>query len=575
MILSAQSAPIHMEAERGMLIKFFSSHFAPGYSRLALLFCAILFCGPAMHGQSNRHILPVTYCCPVSDAPFSGTRVMDYEPSPGSSDPKPVHGEEVFYRDSIGRTRSEVSYGDQPAQITLLDFAKGFFYRWTANDNIVTRYKLPNPGQKPEAPEKVDLPADAPVVEGVPTRYQHFSENKYGVQSNVQNWYAPSLKINLTMIREEVGIGKTTYRYQHVKLGEPDAALFRVPANTTVRDAEAKPPSPPPPPAPATPSTITPPPPVLPHPIEDDNYLEAARREQNALFRPYMRGDYRVHVEARLIDLDGKSSEATLDIWMKNNQQRTEESAPGWHFAYAQTRGQNWALRSGTSPMRLYDLSRIVQSEQRTAFGRIDDQVKGYMALQNRAENGEPVRCSGMIAGAEVCFYAKTGYLASMTLDGERVVYREWATFNDKTYGAKIYPARFQLYRGERLQMEGKMSVEAIEEMDPKLLEKPADGEATFSINREELHEVLYQGKLADGLSGEALVRIHVDTSGRVTSAELIDADDKEIGAAAVEAARNTVYMPLEVEGVRKPFETVHHFSGGTVHTMLSSPRMQ
>jgi len=36
--------------------------------------------------------------------------------------------------------------------------------------------------------------------------------------------------------------GKTTYRYQHVVLGEPDAALFRVPDGMEIRDANAAPP---------------------------------------------------------------------------------------------------------------------------------------------------------------------------------------------------------------------------------------------------------------------------------------------------------------------------------------------
>ena len=34
---------------------------------------------------------------------------------------------------------------------------------------------------------------------------------------------------------------------------------------------------------------------------------------------------------------------------------------------------------------------------------------------------------------------------------------------------------------------------------------------------------------------------------------------------AAVEAARKTVYMPLEVDGVRRPFETVHYFSNDSL----------
>jgi TonB family protein len=556
-----------------MLKEFFSSLSESTFIRATLPFCAILLIGPTMDAQSNRHILPVTYCCPVSNAPFSGTRVLDYEPSAGSSDPVAFHAQEAFYRDTTGRVRSEVRYGDQPALITLLDFPAGVYYRWTANDNIVTRYKLPHPDQKPESPQQLELPTDSPVVEGVPTRYEHHSEYKYGVQRNVENWNAPSLKTNLTTIVEEVGIGKSTYRYQHVKLGEPDKGLFRLPENATVRDADAKPPSPPPPPAPSL-STRTTASPALPRAIEDDNYLEAAHRVLSAIFRPYTRDAHHEHVELRLIDLDGKQSSAKLDVWAKDGEQRTDESAPGWHLAYTQRRGQNWTERTGTPPMRLFSLKGVLL-RGRSAFDRIDGQTKGYIALENRDENGEPLRCSGMISNAEVCFYAKTGYPASTTLDGERVVYREWETFNDKTYGDGIYPAHFLLYRGSRLQMEGSMSVTALEQLDPKLLEKPSDAEATLNPVREEPHQVLFQGKVDDGLSGEALVRIHVDTSGRVSSAELLDADYKEIGADAVEAAKRTVYMPLEMDGVRKPFETVHCFSSDPGYVLGAPLRIQ
>jgi len=224
--------------------------------------------------------------------------------------------------------------------------------------------------------------------------------------------------------------------------------------------------------------------------------------------------------------------------------------------------------------MRLFSLSHVLLL-WRSAFDRIGDQAKGYIALENRDENGEPLRCSGTISNAEVCFYAKTGYPASITLDGERILYREWATFNDVPYGVRFYPAHFLLYRDSRLQMEGSMSITTIDQIDPKLLEKPSDAEAIFTANREEPHEILFQGRLEGGLSGEALVRIHVDASGRVSSAELLDADYNEIGTAAVEAAKRTVYMPLDVDGVRKPFETDHIFSSDPGNVLISSPRIR
>ena len=491
-----------------MFTEYISSFSRSVSFRIAILAFMVILSGSGMHALSNKHILPVTFCCPVSNAPFSGTRVLDYEPFPGSTDSVPVHGEEVFYRDSVGRIRSEVHYGDQPTQITLLDFPAGVYYRWTAGDNIITRYKLPRPDQKPEPPEPVTLPADSPVVEGVQTRYSHFSEKRSGVQTNVQSWFAPSLKINLVTISEEPGVGKSTYRYQHVKLGEPEAALFHVPEKAIVSDVDAKPPDPPVPAKAA--KTIVPV--ALPHAIEDDNYLEAVHRMQNALFQQYTHGAWHEHAELRLVDLDGKESNATLDVLVKDGIERVEETAAEWHYVYALVKGKRWTERTGTSPLRLYSISRIIP-QRREAFDRIAQQVSGYIALQSREEEQQSLRCSGTISGAEICFDQKTGYPLSITLDGERILYPEWAEFNNK-----IYPSHFFVYRDSRLQMEGHVGITELDQIDPKLLEMPSDAEAVYSGSREDAHLVLFQGNVGGNLSGEALVRIHVDTSGRVTA---------------------------------------------------------
>jgi TonB family protein len=52
------------------------------------------------------------------------------------------------------------------------------------------------------------------------------------------------------------------------------------------------------------------------------------------------------------------------------------------------------------------------------------------------------------------------------------------------------------------------------------------------------------------------LVKVYVDESGRVRKAEVVDADDKALGSAAMDAAERTAYMPVEIDGHRAPFET-------------------
>ena len=61
-------------------------------------------------------------------------RTLDYEPAENSSDPVAVHAEEKFYRDSAGRTRSEIKYSDRLAIIDILDFGARVHYHWIAGD---------------------------------------------------------------------------------------------------------------------------------------------------------------------------------------------------------------------------------------------------------------------------------------------------------------------------------------------------------------------------------------------------------------------------------------------------------
>ena len=71
---------------------------------LGLMLCVL----PVVAQTPRRHILPLQYGTPMTGAPFSAVRTLDYEPAAGSPDPTPVHGEEKIWRDSQGRTRSEI-----------------------------------------------------------------------------------------------------------------------------------------------------------------------------------------------------------------------------------------------------------------------------------------------------------------------------------------------------------------------------------------------------------------------------------------------------------------------------------
>jgi len=199
----------------------------------------------AAWGQQVRHVLPLQGGAPVTGAPFSGVRTLDYEPAEKSSDPTPVHAEEKIWRDSEGRTRSEIRYGDQLANVYIVDLVARVRYAWASGDTVVRTYRLqpPTPGATSRA-APAELPDDAPVIEGVRTLYSRVVKGTDAAPEVVESWYSPELHLAMLTIVDTKGVGKTTYRYQHVVRGEQDPALFRVPPGYTMQDAKKAPPPP-------------------------------------------------------------------------------------------------------------------------------------------------------------------------------------------------------------------------------------------------------------------------------------------------------------------------------------------
>jgi TonB family protein len=69
------------------------------------------------------------------------------------------------------------------------------------------------------------------------------------------------------------------------------------------------------------------------------------------------------------------------------------------------------------------------------------------------------------------------------------------------------------------------------------------------------VHRVYVRGRATTVVQGSALVHVWVDGKGRVTRAEVLDADDAETAAGALEAAQKTMFYPERENGQPSPFE--------------------
>src|SRR5579863_3647442 len=97
-------------------------------------------------GQSSKNVIPLPFEHCVVGAPLTAIRTIDYEPTQNSSDPVKMHRDGTLYRDSEGRTRTELNYPNQPLSVFMQDGAAGFSYRWRVGDTAAIRIKMSHVG---------------------------------------------------------------------------------------------------------------------------------------------------------------------------------------------------------------------------------------------------------------------------------------------------------------------------------------------------------------------------------------------------------------------------------------------
>jgi TonB family protein len=290
-----------------------------------------------------------------------------------------------------------------------------------------------------------------------------------------------------------------------------------------------------------------------PGPIVDDDYLAALTRFHAAVPRDIRPGDrYHRHTDLRIVDVQGRESRATIDHWQRSRLGRDEESAPGWRYLVVWGTDQSWSTHEGLAPMRLSTSLFDITPRPNPMERRIRIFGGSAVRLRSMKVDGLLLSCSPKIAGADICFDTSTGFPALADLDDERVVYMEW-----RAHGRFAYPSRWALYRGKRLQMDATTSMTHFDTSEP--LFAPLTGVTPvpnrFGVQRDTPHRILVQGNVDSAPYGQALVKVVVDEKGRVRQAELLDADDRALGSAAVAAARNTKYLPEIEDGRAIPFE--------------------
>lgn len=193
----------------------------------------------------------------VTGAPFSGTETMQMEQSLADGNKIDKTEQSKIYRDSQGRTRVESTHtsraGTTETEVTIFDPVGGFVARLNTAKLTAMKHTLPAAGSVPPGPPHHPEGANAPqlqkedlgakTINGLAatgtrsTRTIPAGEigNSEAIVSTREVWVSTALKVPVLETMSNPERGTSTRTLTVTSQSEPDATLFQIPSNYTVK----------------------------------------------------------------------------------------------------------------------------------------------------------------------------------------------------------------------------------------------------------------------------------------------------------------------------------------------------
>jgi len=214
---------------------------------------------------------------PKAGAPFTLTLETEWERQLPEGGHITFVNKRRIARDATGRVYQErwalIPKNDPRVQpvMTIIQIADPnahtrhdcFFLPKTNTCELLSYSGSTNNVYRPESPATGPLPGDEGTalhetlgkqfIQGVETEGTHdtiiYNPGVFGNDRKVtlenEFWWSPQLGLNLLSIRNDHRIGKQTFTVTSLLLGDPDPALFQLPAGFSVVDRRQTPPPPP------------------------------------------------------------------------------------------------------------------------------------------------------------------------------------------------------------------------------------------------------------------------------------------------------------------------------------------
>lgn len=368
-------------------------------------------------------------------------------------------------------------------------------------------------------------------------------------------WESPLWRMQLLHIHDDPRKGRSQAQVLELAREEPDAALFHPPSGYTQDNWEIE----------NQFRVVLPKPSPLPRPIIDDNLADAADRmiaaataHNENLFEPYHE-----RYELTMIDYKGQKHQGAMETWISPVGFRFELHTDTYNEVrvsnYAS--GQMWETIDGILPLRAREFTwdKVVPTNvvQRILHG-------GGTIPKLKAETAADgqLTCAGIGVTAQMCFDPLTGFIVSGSLQSEHVAYEGWKKVDTWKYRAST----LRIFQDKNLLVEAKLTAAGME-FSPEIFQQidglrelrthPKDRSSSPTPVPQQ-HKILARGVPASGMRvhGYAQTEVWVNQYGLVTQAEVEDADDAQIAAAALQSAQKTVFAPWRENGQPSAFET-------------------
>jgi hypothetical protein len=309
----------------------------------------------------------------------------------------------------------------------------------------------------------------------------------------------------------------------------------------------------------------------LPAPILDDDLAKANDRMFAAAtaHTEDLKAPYHQRYELTMTDYRGQKHTGSYETWINNSGSRTEIHTDTYNYVFVTDfeSKRRWESKEGVEPLRVQEF----HWDQLYPAHIQQNLLHPYTVKEGKMQAGDTIpslasetvgdaqlTCATNQTQAKMCFDLETGFLVSGSWKSEHVEYEGW-----RKIGMKYRESTLRILQDTKPLVEAKLTLatetfptdEIFQKIDELREIFPGDT-SSRAVQHPSRGYVPSRTPPASAIHGSAQVRVSVDEKGKVVQAEVEDADDEQVAAAALERARTTQYVPYLDGGHPTGFDT-------------------